>query len=112
MLTVVSNKDGRLTIPAEVRAILHIEGEAHWTVEVANGAVVLRPAIVVPREDAWAYTAEHRAKVDRAHRDAQAGREVAVSGSVVGRIAELPDDEMTAEIARLQEEAERGGGGA
>jgi hypothetical protein len=50
--------------------------------------------------------------VDRAHRDAQAGREVAVSGSVLGRIAELPDDEMTAEIARLQEEAERGGGGA
>lgn len=84
------------------------QGEAHWTVEVTNGAVVLRPAVVVPREDPWAYTAEHRAKVERAHRDAEAGREVAVSGSELSRIARLPDDEMAAEIRRLQEEAERG----
>lgn len=108
-LTVTSNREGRITIPAEVRAALRIEGEAHWTVEVVEGTVLLRPAIVVPREDAWAYTPEHAAKIERAREDARAGREVAVSGTELGRIADLPDDEMAAEIKRIREAAEPGG---
>lgn len=108
MLTVISNREGRLTIPAEVRAALQVDGEAHWTVEVVDGAVVLRPAIVVPREDAWAYTTDHLAKVQRAHEDARTGREVTVSGAELGRMAALPDDAMAAEIARLRQEAECG----
>lgn len=108
MLTVISNRDGRLTIPAEVRAVLHVEGEAHWTVEVIDGAVVLRPAIVVPREDAWAYTADHLAKVERAREDGHSGREIAISGAELGRMAAMPDDEMAIAIARLRREAEQG----
>lgn len=107
-LTAVSNKDGRITIPAEVRSALHIEGETHWTVEVADGAVILRPAMVIPRDDAWAYTPEHAAMVERAHEDARAGHEIAVSGAELSRIADLPDDEMAAEIGRLRDAAARG----
>lgn len=110
--TITSNKEGRITIPAEIRTALRVEGEAHWTIEIADGAVILRPALVVPREDAWAYTPEHTAKVARAREDARAGREVAVSGAELGRIADLPDDAMAAEIERLRKAAERGGRGA
>lgn len=101
-ITVVSNKEGRVTIPAEARAALHIEGETHWTIEIVDGALVMRPAVVVPREDAWAYTPEHTDKVERARADARAGREVAVSAAELGRIAGLPDDEMAAAIERLR----------
>lgn len=106
--TVISNREGRLTIPADVRAALHIEGETYWTVEVVGGAVVLRPAVVLPREDAWAHTPAHTSKVKRAREDAHAGREVGVSGAELGRIASLPHDEMAAEIERLRHAAEQG----
>ncbi len=105
-LTVISNKEGRVTIPAEVRAALRIEGETHWTVEIADGAVVMRPAVVVPREDAWAYTPEHVTKVQRAREDVRAGREVAVGADELRRIAALPDDDMSDEIDRLRAAAQ------
>ncbi len=35
-----------------------------------DGALVLRPAVVIPREDAWAYTPEHLKKVERARQEA------------------------------------------
>ncbi len=107
-LTVISNKEGRLTIPAEARAALRIEGETHWTVEIVEGALILRPAVVVPREDAWAYTPEHTAKIERAREDARAGRAVSASGEELARIAELPDDELAGAIERLREEAMQG----
>ena len=107
-LTITSNKDGRLTIPAEVRAALHIEGEAHWTAEIVDGALVLRPAIVIPREDAWAYTPEHMAKVARARADARAGRAVDVSAEELQQLAELPDEALAEEIERLRTTAAQG----
>jgi bifunctional DNA-binding transcriptional regulator/antitoxin component of YhaV-PrlF toxin-antitoxin module len=73
-LHAVSNKQGRLTIPAEARAALNVEGETHWTIEVADGALVLRPAVVIPREDAWLYTSEERAKREQAREQARTGR--------------------------------------
>lgn len=36
-LPVTSKKEGRITIPAELRAALHIEGETHWTAEIVDG---------------------------------------------------------------------------
>ncbi len=65
---------GRVTIPAAVRRELGVEGEAQFEVEVDREAVVLRPALVLPREDAWAYTPEHRRLLARAHRDSREGR--------------------------------------
>jgi bifunctional DNA-binding transcriptional regulator/antitoxin component of YhaV-PrlF toxin-antitoxin module len=73
-LHVVSNKQGRLTIPAEARAALSVEGETHWTIEIADGALILRPAVVIPREDAWLYTPEEREKREQAREQARAGR--------------------------------------
>ena len=107
-LTVTSNKEGRLTIPAEVRAALRIEGETHWTLDIEEGALVLRPAVVVPREDAWAATADHGAKVRRARADGQHGRIVSVKSADLERIAALPDDELGETIAHWRAEAARG----
>jgi AbrB family looped-hinge helix DNA binding protein len=51
-------RPGRLTLPAEVRQRLGLDGETEFDVEVTDrGSVTLRPVVVVPRDDAWAYTA-------------------------------------------------------
>ncbi len=107
-LTITSNKEGRLTIPAEVRAALRIEGEAHWTAEVVEGALVLRPALVIPREDAWAYTPEHLAKVARAQEHTRAGRTIDTSPEELQQMADLPDEALTVEIDRLRTTAAQG----
>lgn len=57
----VTNK-GRLTLPAGVRKALHIEEEAQLQVDVEGDTVTLRPVVMIPREDAWAYTPAARCK--------------------------------------------------
>lgn len=77
MKTVISmNAQGRLTVPAEARKALHVEGETPFELEVTEHEIILRPALVIPREDAWAYTPEHLEQVERADADARAGRTV------------------------------------
>ncbi|MHB8644910.1 MAG: AbrB/MazE/SpoVT family DNA-binding domain-containing protein [Thermomicrobiales bacterium] len=61
----VTNK-GRLTLPVAVRKALHIEEEAQLQVDVEGDTVILRPVVMIPREDAWAYTPEYRARAERA----------------------------------------------
>lgn len=70
------NSAGRITVPAEARRELGLVGEAEFEMEVdaANDAIILRPALVLRRDDAWAYTAEHREALDRAHSDSREGR--------------------------------------
>ncbi|HUY54898.1 MAG TPA: AbrB/MazE/SpoVT family DNA-binding domain-containing protein [Candidatus Nanopelagicaceae bacterium] len=68
------SESGRLTLPVEVRRRLGLEGETEVEVEVDGEAIILRPAIVLRREDAWAYTPEHRALLSRAHADSREGR--------------------------------------
>ena len=65
---------GRLTVPAKVRQELHLESETIFEIEVAEGKLILTPAVAVPLEDAWAYTAEHQALIERAREDAREGR--------------------------------------
>ena len=60
--------DGRMTFPATARKALHIKGETDFTYEVTEGGLFLRPIINIPREDAWAYTREHRATVEQSRR--------------------------------------------
>ena len=72
MITV--SESGRLTLPIEVRRRLGLEGESEVEVEVEGEAIVLRPAVVLRREDAWAYTPDHRALLSRAHADSREGR--------------------------------------
>jgi bifunctional DNA-binding transcriptional regulator/antitoxin component of YhaV-PrlF toxin-antitoxin module len=72
----VSMRGGRLTLPAEVRRELGLGNETEFEVEVdkEHDALILRPAIVLRREDAWAYTSEHRELLARAHADSREGR--------------------------------------
>ncbi|MCL4434979.1 MAG: AbrB/MazE/SpoVT family DNA-binding domain-containing protein [Actinobacteria bacterium] len=76
MRTITLNENGRITLPAPIRHALGLEGESELTVEVDTDqdAIILRPAVVLRREDAWAYTPEHRALLERAHGDSRAGR--------------------------------------
>ena len=50
-----------------------------------GGSVTLRPVVVIPRDDAWAYTAEHLADVVRAPADIREGR-----------VRRLSDDDLAA----------------
>ncbi len=76
MKTVSINGDGRLTLPIESRRALGIDGETELEIEIdpERDALLLRPVIVLRREDAWAYTPGHRAMLARAHADSREGR--------------------------------------
>ncbi len=75
MKTVITmNNQGRLTLPAAARQALHLEGPAQFELEISGDALILRPAVVIPREDAWAYTPEHLRRVARSMADVQEGR--------------------------------------
>jgi AbrB family looped-hinge helix DNA binding protein len=75
MRTITMSPNGRLTLPAEVRQRLGLEGETELDVEVTeHGSVTLRPVVVLPRDDAWAYTAEHLSQVAKALADIREGR--------------------------------------
>jgi len=87
---VAMSAGGRLTLPAEAREELGIKGEAQFQVEVIPGGLVLREAITVPSEDAWAYTSEYRAQVERSRRDHAEGRSRAVSVEELEHLAGLP----------------------
>lgn len=75
-IRVSMNKTGRITLPASVRKLLLLEGEAEFEVERLEGedALVFRPVITIRREDAWAYTPEHMERLRKAHEDSRAGR--------------------------------------
>ena len=76
MKTVTVNDQGRLTLPIESRRALGIVGETELQVEVdtERDVLLLRPVVVLSREDAWAYTTEHRSLLHRAHADSREGR--------------------------------------
>ena len=65
---------GRLTLPASARRALDLDDQAQFAVEVVPEGVLLRPVVVLPRADAWAYTTEHRTLLRRAHQDSRHGR--------------------------------------
>ena len=67
--TIAMDSKGNLTIPAEARAALGIDGAMLMDLEVFDQALVLRPTEEIPEEDLWAYTPEHIAKVERALRE-------------------------------------------
>lgn len=73
-LLVDVSRQGRMTLPVKVRAALGIEGEAQVELELEDGSVRLRPTVVIPREDAWAYSKEHMQLVRQALADVEAGQ--------------------------------------
>jgi AbrB family looped-hinge helix DNA binding protein len=71
---VAVNKQGRLTLPIDVRRKLGIAEGTQLAVRVENSGVRLEPAYVVPDEDRWAYTPQALASLKRALADVKAGR--------------------------------------
>ena len=88
MVTVESNAQGRLVIPAEVRAALNVTGKAHWQLEVHDGAIILKPAIVIPTEDAWAYRPEHLTRLEEAMTQARSGQALDLSPEQLERLVD------------------------
>ena len=64
--------EGRLTVPEAVRAALHVEGTTQFELEVDGDLLILHP-LAVPEGDAWAYTPEHLARVERARQQGRLG---------------------------------------
>jgi AbrB family looped-hinge helix DNA binding protein len=83
--------DGRMTLPAAVRRALEInDGDARLSIDVADGAAVLRPAVVISREDAWAYTPEHLGSVRRARAQAAAGELKSLPDDIAKKLGKTP----------------------
>ncbi len=70
------SKTGRITLPAEIRRALDLDGEAEFLVEASEQGegILLRPVVTMLREDAWAYTAEELASIRRGLDDVREGR--------------------------------------
>ena len=81
------NSQGRLTLPASARRRLGLDGEADFQLAVDSHAFVLKPAVVLTLEDAWAYTPEHRGLLARAHEDSRRGRVRRLTESQLDRVA-------------------------
>lgn len=84
------NAQGRLTVPAVAREVLRLNGPTEFELEVTAHEIILRPAIVIPREDAWAYTAEHLSRIETARGDVREGRTRLLSENELKKLAELP----------------------
>jgi len=57
---------GRITIPSAIREALHLDDNAQLRLDIVDDRLVITPAITIAREDAWAYTPEERAAIERA----------------------------------------------
>ena len=71
---VAVNRQGRITLPVDVRRRLSITEGTQLEVKVENNTVQLRRASVIPDEDRWAYTPAGPASLTRALADVKASR--------------------------------------
>ena len=62
MASTVVRKKGVITIPQEIRDALHLEEGDHLLVTVEEGRMVVVPASLIPRDQAWFWTPEWIAK--------------------------------------------------
>jgi AbrB family looped-hinge helix DNA binding protein len=53
--------NGRVTLPAETRRALGLDGESYFEVHQQGGAILLRPVALVPIEKARTRTPRRRA---------------------------------------------------
>ena len=85
--TVEMNPQGRVTVPAAVRKELQLEAGSRLEVEVKDGCLVLRPVVIIPREDAWLYTPENIARIERGLEDVRQGRYRTMSEEDLDRLS-------------------------
>jgi bifunctional DNA-binding transcriptional regulator/antitoxin component of YhaV-PrlF toxin-antitoxin module len=90
MTTITMSRTGGLTLPQETRRRLGLDDETELEVEVdeALDAIILRPVAGAQREDAWAYTPEHRELLARAHDDSREGRVRTMTEDELARLGE------------------------
>jgi AbrB family looped-hinge helix DNA binding protein len=81
------NPDGRITVPAKVRSALGLTGSTRFELEMTGNVLVLRPAIEEAEDDAWAYTPEHLARLERSPEQARQGKTYRLSEADLERIA-------------------------
>lgn len=89
-MMVSMNSQGRITVPREARQLMGLDGETQFELEFDQNVIQLRPAVVLPREDAWAYTPEHRATLDAAHADSREGRVRTMSRAQLAKLTAAP----------------------
>lgn len=86
------SKTGRLTLPAEIRREMDLEGEAEFEVEASDGELVLRPLVLMRREDAWVYTPQVLESIQRGLDDIRHGRERHATEDDFKKLAEVTDE--------------------
>ena len=82
---------GVLTIPQSVRDQLQLETGDNLLVDITDGRIVLTPATLVARDQAWFWTPEWQAREAEADADLAAGRAVRHT-SDTDFLASLVDD--------------------
>jgi AbrB family looped-hinge helix DNA binding protein len=78
---------GVVTIPQSIRQQLDLQEGDQVIFSVRDGSIVITPATVVPRDQAWFWTAEWQAK------EAEADAEIAQGG---GTVHETEEDFLSA----------------
>lgn len=88
------NKTGRITLPASIRKLLHLEGETEFEVErlEEGDGLILRPVVVMRRDEASAYTPEMIASIQRGIDDIRHGRVKAATEDDFRALAEVSDE--------------------
>ncbi len=88
------SKTGRITLPAELRRTLDLKGQAEFLVEELEGGagLVLRPVVMMLREDAWAYTSEDLQSIRRGLDDIREGRVRTVTEAELRALADVADE--------------------
>ncbi len=107
---VLVGKSGRVTLPAKARRELGLHEGSEMVFEVIDGVITMRPAVVLPREDAWAYTREHRAALAQARADARAGRVVQLSEEQLQQLFDARHELFDGQEVRLKIRRNRSGG--
>jgi AbrB family looped-hinge helix DNA binding protein len=73
LITQIREKS-QLTIPKEILNALNLKKGDHIEVGVENGSIVLKPVLVIPRDQAWFYTEEWQHGERKADADIKRGR--------------------------------------
>ena len=102
----VSEK-GRITLPVAARRALRLEPNSRVECEVVDNTIVLRKVLVVPAEDAWAYTPESLARMRRALDDHRAGRAYRLTEEFLLKFIEQADAARRAGREFTREEQRR-----
>jgi antitoxin MazE len=64
----------QLTIPKEIVKALNLKAGDHIDVSVENGSIIIKPVLVIPREQAWLYTEQWQSGERKADADIRHGK--------------------------------------